>query len=498
MTKTGNQFDSREAGVLLHVSSLPGLGVLDSNARQFVDWLAASGFSVWQMLPLGPTHGDRSPYQSLSSRAGNPEYISINEVLEKEVLYGTWLLDFLQGQEAFSAQAMAAEWQRFFDPYILYGFDAFVEKNHHWLDDYATFMMLRAKFGGQPWWQWPAAYRDRSTSEIVDEIEVNRALHQAYYVEQYLFDMQWRALREYANKAGIKLFGDIPLYVAHDSVDVWTNPALFQLDEAGGVRRKAGVPPDAFSETGQVWGNPIYDWSAHEAQDFQWWVERIKGQGEQFDILRIDHFRGLQAYFSIPGEDETAEHGRWEEAPGEALLSRVTQACPELALVAEDLGLITPEVDALRKAFAMPGMRILEFAFDGGADNPHRLENHTPDTVVYTGTHDNDTVVGWFTALPPEQQQAVYDFFSISQEKDVLSKMIEATLGSPAYLAIIPMQDILGLGSEARMNIPGTTEENWVWGFQWSQLRGITSADWKKRLQDAGRGTEELASVSNG
>ncbi|MGV6857765.1 MAG: 4-alpha-glucanotransferase [bacterium] len=488
-----HSYDDREAGVLLHISSLPGLGVLDANARQFVDWLAATGFSVWQMLPLGPTHEDRSPYLSLSSRAGNPGVISIAEILETAAFDGTWLYDYMLAQEMFSARQLAEDWQRYFDPYVLHGFDDFIEKNHHWLDDYATFMMLRTKFGDLPWWKWPKAFRDRETAAIVDEVEVNRALHDAYQIEQYLFDLQWKKLRRYANKAGIKLFGDMPLYVAHDSVDVWTHRQLFELDESGEVSIKAGVPPDAFSATGQVWGNPVYRWSSHKEDGFNWWIERIKGQGEQFDILRIDHFRGLQAYFSIPGQDETAENGQWEEAPGQALLAAVTEACPDLSLVAEDLGLITPKVEALRKAFALPGMRILEFAFDGGGDNPHRLENHTQDTVVYTGTHDNDTVLGWFTSSPPELRKAVCDFFGASEEHDILKHMISATLGSPGYLAIIPMQDILGLGSEARMNIPGTSEENWVWGFQWSQLRGVKVADWQARLEQAGRTRIEAA-----
>ncbi len=491
-------FEQREAGVLLHLSSLPGLGVMDHNARQFVDWLSSSGFRVWQVLPVGPTHADRSPYLSLSAHAGNAEFISLDEAIAEESLMDTWLLDFIQTQEIFSASLLAKNWQRYFDPYLLPGFDAFVERNHVWLDDYATFMMLRGLQEGKPWWQWPKALRDNGAAAVADEIELHRSLHDAYYVEQFLFDLQWRHLRAYANKAGVKLFGDLPLYVAHDSVDVWSNRHLFALDDDGEVVTKAGVPPDAFSETGQVWGNPVFRWDAHQAQNFQWWEARINTQSLRFDILRIDHFRGLQAYFEIPGADETAVNGVWQEAPGNALLAHLRKTSPKLDLVAEDLGLITPEVEALRKTYGLPGMRILEFSFDGGADNPHRVENHREDAVIYTGTHDNDTVVGWFLSLEPDLKKAVYEFFSITEEKDVLAKMVDATLSSPGYLAILPMQDILGLGSDARMNIPGTAEENWNWGFQWSQLRGVTTKHWKQRLLRLNRIPDFLSVAANG
>lgn len=462
---------------------MPETGQLDINARQFLSWVANSGFSVWQVLPLGPTHADGSPYLALSAHAGNPKLVSVNEILNDKALTGTWLQDRLGALQKFSAEELAKNWESSYDPYLLDGFHQFVDANHHWLDDYAIFMSIRSNHKGQPWWEWPAGLRDRQSPALADFTELHPHALDAYYIEQYLFDRQWQKLKRQANESGIEILGDMPLYVAHDSVDVWSNRSLFALSENGHVAKQAGVPPDVFSETGQLWGNPVFNWEAHEADDFDWWKERLKTQSRLYDQLRIDHFRGLQAYWEVPAEDKTAMNGKWVEAPGEALLDEVIKALPELHLVAEDLGIITEEVDALRKRYQLPGMRILEFAFDGDDDNPHRIKNHTADSVVYTGTHDNDTVIGWYQSLDSEMQKAVKKQLDFRNDEEALDSIVDAALDSAGELTIIPMQDILGLDGDSRMNMPGTVEANWQWQFNWNQLRGISSESWKNRLE---------------
>lgn len=474
---------AKQAGVLLHVTSLPETGQLDGHARQFIKWAANSGFSVWQVLPLGPTHADGSPYLALSAHAGNPKLISLAEVLKDKALTHTWLQNYLSDKTTFCAKALIEQWEPNYDPYLLDGFHEFVESNHYWLDDYAVFMSLRSHHNSQAWWEWPIGLRDRQKTSIADFIELHPHTLDAYYLEQYLFDRQWQNLKTLANENGLQILGDMPLYVAHDSVDVWANRSLFALTKEGHVARQAGVPPDAFSETGQLWGNPVFNWDAHEHDGFNWWKERLKTQGRLYNALRIDHFRGLESYWEVPAGDETAIDGTWVPAPGEALLKAVTSALPDLELVAEDLGIITEEVDALRQQFSLPGMRIIEFAFDGGDDNPHKLHNHTSDSVVYTGTHDNDTVVGWYDSLDEGMKHAVKDALSFDSDEDALNAVIDAALASPAQLAILPMQDILGLGGDCRMNMPGTVDNNWQWQLNWEQLRGVSADNWKQRLE---------------
>lgn len=478
---------NKRAGVLLHITSMPENGQMDHHARQFISWMANCGFSVWQVLPLGPTHADGSPYLSLSAHAGNPKLISLSEIQKDTVIADTWLPKYLSGKPEFSAAQLTADWEPLFDPYLLKGFHEFVDTNHHWLDDYAIFMSIRSDQNGKPWWEWPSGLRDRQTSSIADFTELHPHALDAYYIEQFLFDRQWQQLKQQANDNGIDVLGDMPLYVAHDSVDVWSHRDLFALTKDGHVHLQAGVPPDMFAETGQLWGNPVYNWDAHKADNFQWWKERLQTQSRLYNSLRIDHFRGLESYWVVPAGEKTAIDGEWVLGPGAELLSEVTSALPELHLVAEDLGIITEEVDALRKQFDLPGMRIIEFAFDGGDDNPHRIANHTVDSVVYTGTHDNDTVVGWFESLEPESKKTIKRALEFRHDGDALDAVIDAALGSTGELTIIPMQDILGLGGEARMNTPGTVEGNWQWALNWEQLRGISAEDWRQRLKESNR-----------
>lgn len=474
---------NREAGVLLHVTSLPEQGQMDTSARQFLRWLNNCGFSVWQVLPLGPTHADHSPYLSLSAHAGNPSFISLDDVFLSPIFRNSWLTEWLEGKVRFSSETLSLEWQPEFQLDQFPGFTEFMQENDAWLPDFALFMAGRSHYSSAPWWRWPAPLRDRQPEALNALRSEHESKIKACYLEQFLFNCQWQALRTLAHELNIEILGDMPLYVAHDSADVWAHRELFALTPEGGVAKQAGVPPDAFSETGQLWGNPVYDWPAHKDTSYRWWIERMTTNSRLYDRLRIDHFRGIEAYWEVPAGEITAMGGEWVPGPGEALLSALTEALPQLELVAEDLGIITPEVDGLRKQFNLPGMRIVEFAFDGDDDNPHRLFNHSIDSVVYTGTHDNDTVVGWYRSLDEAMREKVRLGLGVEDDKDVLDATIDAALASPGALAILPMQDILGLGGESRMNTPATIEENWSWQFDWDQLRGIDSRVWLERLR---------------
>lgn len=449
----------RQAGVLLHPSSLPS-GVVDADALRFLDWLAACGFSVWQTLPVGPPVYGLSPYQALSAHAGH--------------------LGLLPAQ----AQARRA------------GYAAFLRAHGHWLEDYALFMAIKTSQGGQPWWQWPAALRRRETvalnaarTALSDAVEQQRR-------RQFTFFTAWGALRGAAVTRGVHLLGDMPLFVAADSSDVWARPELFKLRRSGPEQGQptvvAGVPPDYFSTTGQRWGNPVYDWAAHAADGFAWWHGRLAVQTGLFDWVRLDHFRGLDACWEIPADAPTAVNGVWVPAPGEALLEALCGVGGTPPLIAEDLGTITPEVVALRDQFGLPGMRILQFAFDGQPENPYLPKHHTDNSVVYTGTHDNDTTLGWWRTRTGEEQERVRIVLdqSIRHEHDAVWALIEAALQSPARLAVIPMQDLLGLGSEARMNTPGVEQGNWNWRFHWDQVTPALTRRLAALLAQTGRRLE--------
>ena len=466
--------ERRRAGILLHPSSLPGgigAGDLGADAHRFVDFLAQSGFSVWQMLPLGPTHRDASPYHSLSLHAGNPMLISLERLVEwgwlnkrepagadNPVSYR--LRRLAQAHQIFLERAAPAD-QR--------SFETFINTEVHWLEDYSLYRALRREFSGQAWYQWPVPLRNRepaalaaARARLIDEIE-------QVCFEQFVFARQWQELRAHANQQDVLLFGDMPIFVAHDSVDVWTHRKYFTLDADGQPTVVAGVPPDYFSKDGQRWGNPLYRWDQLQANGFRWWIERLTTEFRRFDLIRIDHFRGFEACWEIPAAEATAVNGRWVKVPGEALFEALMEHFSMLPLAAEDLGLITPEVYALRDKFGLPGMKILQFAFDSGPDNPYLPHNHRQESVVYTGTHDNDTTLAWFDDLPADRQLYVVEYLGYPHEA-MPWPLIRAALASVSQLTIIPMQDVLALGRGYRMNTPGTTEENWRWRYTWEQL----------------------------
>ena len=462
-----NPLRERRAGVLLHPTSLPGphgCGNIGQDARRFIDFLQSAGITVWQMLPLGPTHADRSPYQCLSVHAGNTGLICLDDLvaagwLSPALAASASLQEcLLAAKTGFAATATPAQHQ---------GYADFRDTHAFWLDAYALYQAIRQSQDNRPWFEWPTALRDWQQA-VTLEADHAAAAEQVRF-EQYLFFSQWAALHRYARTHGVALFGDMPIYVAHDSADVWANPGLFTVNDAGLAETVAGVPPDYFSETGQRWGNPLYRWDILEQQDFGWWVERFKTQLELFDLLRLDHFRGFEKFWEIPADCDTAIDGHWVPGPGGRLFDRLREEFGELPIVAEDLGIITAEVDALRKAYDFPGMKILQFAFDGGEDNPYLPENHERLSVVYTGTHDNDTTLGWYHGLD-ETMRGRFEEHANQYPGEMPWPLVEMAMSSKATLAVLPMQDILSLGSDNRMNKPGTTANNWQWRFSWAQV----------------------------
>ena len=470
--------DYRQGGVLLHPTSLPGAGYcgdFGADARRFVELIAAAGLRVWQVLPLGPTHPDGCPYQSFSVHGGSPDLIDLQWLVDRG-----WLtpeqaargqadrdskrqaLDiacgaFLHQLETGAGAAMAA------------AYAGFLEASAYWLEDYVRFHAFRHAQGKRPWTQWPEGLRDRDPAVCDPLAEDFASTLTSLRFRQFIFHCQWNELRQYANQRGVLLFGDIPIYVHMESADVWAHRDLFQLDASGQPLTVTGVPPDYFSAEGQLWGNPQYDWEIMRKTGFAWWIRRFQSASRQFDIARIDHFRALQAYWEIPAGATSAREGRWVEAPGRELLQAVRQQCPHLQLVAENLGSITPEVEALRQEFELPGMLILQFAFDGNPDNPYLNHMHEPDDIVYTGTHDNDTTLGWYQSLDDATRKRVYAYYG-NPDETMPQMLIRQAMTSPANTAIVPWQDFLGLDGQHRMNTPGTTEGNWCWRFSWEQV----------------------------
>ena len=465
--------DRRRAGILLHITSLPGSGAcgdLGPDAHHFIDFLVDCGMSVWQMLPIGPTGGEGSPYQCSSVHAGNPRLISLWPLLDKG-----WLepdeAEQAGGSDEGKRDALRAAWNRFQarasqeDREVL---QRFVAANAYWLDDFALFQAL-ADDRGQTWWEWPDGLRDRDPTALEGARARLRAAIEGVRFEQFLFFDQWRALRDHANARGVKLFGDMPIFVAHDSAEVWARPRDFDLHADGQPRVVAGVPPDYFSATGQRWGNPLYRWDRMEADGYRFWLDRMRTQLHLFDMSRIDHFRGFEAYWEIPAEEPNAVQGRWVKAPGDAVFTRLHQRFDQLPLIAEDLGTLTPEVEALRKKYRLPGMKVLQFAFSGEPENPYLPFHHGRDSVVYTGTHDNNTTLGWYRSLDDHARAHVDESLGRSNEA-MPWPLIRCALASRAHLAILPMQDVLGLDEEHRMNMPGTPYGNWQWRFSWDQV----------------------------
>ena len=446
-------FETHRAGLLLHPTSLPS-GTL-ADATRWLDFMRAAGFCVWQMLPLGIPLTGLSPYQCASAFAVDPAL-------------------FPQGDRS----SPRVDLRR------LVGWH---NRQRHWLDDYARFIIIKAEQGGVPWTDWPVLLRDRDPQALAEFDARHADKLKAVMVDQYRAAVHWQGIRAAAAERGIQLFGDMPIFVAHDSADVWSQRHLFLLDEAGHPTVVAGVPPDYFSETGQRWGNPHYNWAAMQADGFAWWRARLEAHFDWFDLVRIDHFRGLVAAWAIPAAEPTAIHGEWLAAPGAALLQAIVDEMGELPLVAEDLGIITPDVTELRHQFGLPGMGVLQFAFDQHADNPHKPENVHPDTVYYTGTHDNDTTAGWWNALPDDARQQVMQQLGVHDPDTVPQAMITTVLESRAALAILPLQDVLNLGSEARMNTPGTENGNWTWRFEWDALPSVLASSLLQQLQKAHR-----------
>jgi len=458
----------RRAGVLLHITSLPGphaYGDISHYAYQFVDQLCEAGFSVWQILPLGPTHEDLCPYQSLSAHAGNPQLINLEWLVKK----GWLATEGLHSNNSLDRQGRIDCIQHAYNQFNLiansdekHAWQTFIDENHYWLLNYALFMVLRDEFDNNSWVDWPQEYRDADEHLLQEYKSLHEEKINSIFFQQYVFFQQWAELKAYANKKGVLIIGDMPIFVAHDSAEVWANRQYFAINEYGMADFVAGVPPDYFSETGQRWGNPHYQWDKLEQDDFSWWVERMHTQAQLYDGVRIDHFRGLVQYWEIPASEENAIHGQWVDAPGEKLLQKLTQCFPQLTLIAEDLGTITPDVIKLRNDFSLPGMLILQFAFSGDNDNPYLPENHSENSLVYTATHDNDTTVNWYQALTPETKAYVSESLG-GRPIDMPWTLIKVAFDSVALLAVIPMQDLLGLGDGHRMNIPGTTEGNWQW-----------------------------------
>ncbi len=470
--------NQRRAGVLLHPSSLPGAdysGTFGVEARRFVDLITAAGLKVWQVLPLGPTHADLCPYQSFSVHAGNPDLIDLHWLAAQGWLPTSWndvghssprekrlVLD--QASSAFFAGKEAG-----LEKPMVSAYECFLQRSAFWLEDYVRFQAFRDAQGRRPWTTWPAPLRDceplacdRYAAELAAQIDQLR-------FRQFVFHCQWEELRQYANERDVLMFGDMPIYVHHESADVWAHQSLFNLDEDGASITVTGVPPDYFCAEGQLWGNPQYNWHLMQENGFQWWLQRFASAAAQFDILRIDHFRGLEAYWEIPASASSAREGRWVSAPGRALLTAVREHFPHLSLVAENLGTISPEVEALRAEFALPGMVVLQFAFDGNPENPYLNHRHSPTDIVYTGTHDNDTTLGWFESLSKEVRASVYRYYDSGQQ-EMPWLLIEQAMASPGATAIIPWQDFLALDGKHRMNTPGTKEGNWQWRFTWEQV----------------------------
>lgn len=469
----------RCAGILLHPTCFPGpygIGDLGPSAFRWIDWLAATGCKLWQILPLGPTGYGDSPYQCFSAFAGNPYLISPDLLLAERFLAAEDLEDMPEWNARQVDFGTLYEWKpallaKAYDRFVALKsqqiqneIETFKSNNDYWLGDYALFMALKEAHGGGAWGGWPLELRQRNPKVIAKARNTYKDQIQRHIFQQYLFFKQWISLKAYANERGVKIIGDIPIFVAMDSSDVWSHPDLFFLDDMGNPTVVAGVPPDYFSPTGQLWGNPLYRWKVHRDLGYQWWLERIRFTLKTVDIVRIDHFRGFAGYWEIPGDAPTAERGRWVKGPGTDFFKVVKSTFGDLPILAEDLGEITPDVIALRDQFALPGMKILQFAFSG-PDNPFLPHQFTRNSVVYTGTHDNDTACGWYESAPEEEREFARRYFGRSWEspKDFTWYMIRAAWSSVSNFALAPMQDLLLLGTEARFNFPSRLGGNWDW-----------------------------------
>ncbi len=497
----------RGAGILLSVSSLPsefGIGCFDKQAYRFIDFLKASGQSYWQILPLGPTGYGDSPYQSFSVFAGNPYYISLDEFIrdglltEKEcsVCCAGTVSDSVDYSRLYTERyALLQKAYRNSGTQDAEAIEAFA-RSAEWLNDYALFMALKNHFGGRPLSRWDNDIRmrttdtiERYTAELSDEIGFQKFL-------QYHFHKQWSALRSYANQNGVEVIGDIPVYAAADSADVWTHPELFQLDRDRLPLAVAGCPPDGFAADGQLWGNPLYNWEYHKSTDYRWWISRLKHCFTLYDVVRIDHFRGFDEYYSIPYGEKTAGSGTWKKGPGIGLFRAAEAALGKMSVIAEDLGFMTDSVKKLVKDCGFPNMKVLEFAFDSrdtGSGSDHMPHNYGENCVVYTGTHDNQTIVSWFSSISEAERNTARDYLcdNYTPEKQLHISFISLIMRSRAKLCIIPMQDWLGLDDRARMNTPSTVGSNWRWRLKPHELSDRLCEDISKITEMYGRSAVE-------
>lgn len=481
----------RASGVLMHLTSLSsphGIGTMGKEARAFADFLAAGGQRYWQLLPLGPTGYGDSPYQSFSTFAGNPYLIDLDSLAEEGLLT----------EPEYAGEDWGEDPQRV-DFGLLYRkrypvlkkavrrllerkepeYETFLAENAHWLPDYALFMALKDAGGGAPWWQWPEELRSREPHALARTGEELREETDFWRGVQYLFFRQWQKLKEYVNGRGIGLIGDLPIYVALDSADVWAGPELFQLDRELVPTEVAGCPPDAFAADGQLWGNPLFDWERMEADGYAWWIGRIAHQLRLYDMLRIDHFRGFESYYAIPFGEETARNGRWRPGPGMKLFRAVEAALGKKDIIAEDLGYLTPEVRQMLAESGFPGMKVLQFAFDSREESDYLPHNYDKNCVVYVGTHDNDTALGWLDTVSPEDRRYAMDYLKLTGAEGYHWGLMRGAWASAARLAVVTAQDLLGLGSGARMNTPSTLGGNW----QWRAMPGVFTEELAQRLR---------------
>jgi 4-alpha-glucanotransferase len=473
------------------VTSLPGgngIGDLGKSAYDFVEFLSDSGQKLWQVLPLSPTGYGDSPYQCFSAFAGNPLFIDLRALREQGLLsredlasapsFGEGLVDYVPVSDFKQGLLRKAAGNFLADnsPTVRMAYDQFCQSNAEWLDDYALFMACKKIYKGAAWMHWETGIRRREAEALIEWRDRLRPETNAHKFAQFEFFRQWERLKVHCNQRGISVMGDVPIYVAHDSADVWAHPELFRLDEDSKPIAVAGVPPDYFSATGQLWGNPLYRWDVMAASGYRWWIDRFRASLKLFDLMRLDHFRGFEAYWEVPGNASTAAAGKWVKGPGAELFNAVQAALKELPLVAENLGVITPEVETLRKQFGFPGMSILQFAFGNDPQGPSfRPHNYSHELVAYTGVHDNDTTVGWWTSSGVGEstrsgedirKEREFARAYLGYENEAIHWVfIRTVMASVAAIAIAPLQDVLGLGSEARMNLPGTVTGNWKWRF---------------------------------
>ena len=467
----------RESGILMHITSLPGnygVGTMGAEAFRFVDFLKAADQSCWQILPLNPTGYGDSPYQSCSTYAGNPYLIDLDLLVEEGLLSKSDLEGICWGADEEKVdfgllynnreKVLRCAYARFRGGEE---FDAFCRENSNWLSDFALFMALKAKFGGKPWYEWERPLKFREPNALWECRHELEEQIRFYSFVQYLFQRQWKALREYAHTAGVRIIGDVPIYVPLDSVDVWSNPELFQLDETLTPSAVAGCPPDAFTADGQLWGNPLYRWDVMEKSGYTWWISRLAAAEQRYDVVRFDHFRGFEAYWAVPYGNPTARIGQWIKGPGLDFIRTIQKALPKLDLIAEDLGFLTQEVLDMRDESGLPGMKILEFAFDSREPSDYLPHSYPANSVCYTGTHDNVTCRQWFDTASAEAVEYATEYMALTEQEGLVWGVIRTAMSSVSKLCIVPLQDYLDLGAKARMNFPGTqTSDNWTWRVQ--------------------------------